>query len=407
MVRNILMTCPGDAGTGGVQQVFRDLIHALENEGRHVHLVYQGRLPGLQLTQATNAWGRDAFSCAMPTLVKNNVLLGLAVSCVYLPVALFHLVRLIRRKNIDVINCHYLAEYFIHLVIAARLTRVPVVISVHGADIDRYAHASRAQQLLLRLIMRGAHRIVACSEALARQTSQVFPSAARKVTHVHNGLDLAGFADALGAAKTDGPFVLSVCRQVEKKGVDTLLRAFAVLHHDFPDLTLVVIGDGPALEQNRTLARTLGIDHRVTFMGEMAHVRVQPYLSSCTIFVLPSRAEPFGLVVLEAAYYRKGMVCTRVGGIPEIVADNVSALLVEADDHVAMAAKMRLLLRNPDLAASLGARAHDSLMARFRWEQRVKDYVAVYEGTGTPSATDEDEATYPESPSRTPTGARH
>jgi glycosyltransferase involved in cell wall biosynthesis len=72
---------------------------------------------------------------------------------------------------------------------------------------------------------------------------------------------------------------------------------------------------------------------------------------------VPLRAEPFGLVVLEAAYYKKGIVATRVGGIPEIVTDDVSALLVDADDHVGMSAKMARLLRDPDLAGRLGAGA--------------------------------------------------
>lgn len=379
-VTNVLMTCSGDVGTGGVQQVFRDLIRALENDLRRVHLLYQAPLPCVRLTESANTWGRQAFYCPMPTLVKNSVVLGIAVSLVYVPIALFHLVRLLRRKRIDVINCHYLAEYFIHLVIAGRLLGVPVVISVHGADIDRYARATWAQRFLLRMAMRGAHQIVACSQAQARQTSRVFPAAGAKVTHVHNGLDLAGFARLQGAPSMPSPFVLSVCRQVDKKGIDTLLRAFALLVRDFPELALLIIGDGPALDQNRALARTLGIERRVTFMGDMARPRVLSYVSACTLFVVPSRAEPFGLVVLEAAYYKKAMVCTRVGGIPEIVTDNVSAFLVEADDHVAMASKMAILLRDPDLAARFGQRAHEVLLARFRWEERVKDYIAVYEG---------------------------
>ena len=373
------MTCSGDSGPGGVQQVFRDLVRALENEQRHVHLLYQARLPRMRLARATNAWGREAFLCPMPTLVKNSLFLGLAVASVYLPVTLFHLVRLLRHEKIDAVNCHYLAEYFVHLVLAARLVGVPVVISVHGADVDRYARASRAQRFLLRLVMRGAHQIVACSEAMARQTSQIFPGAGAKVTHIHNGLDLAGFARAEGTPMTRSPYVLSVCRQVAKKGVDTLLRAFTLLQRDFPDLELVVIGDGPVLDENRALARTLGVERRVTFLGDMTRARVLPYVARCAVFVVPSRAEPFGLVVLEAAYYKRAMVCTRVGGIPEIVTDSDSAFLVRPDDHVGMAHKLAVILRDPALAARLGARAHQALMTRFRWDQRVKDYIDVYE----------------------------
>jgi glycosyltransferase involved in cell wall biosynthesis len=374
------LTCPGDAGTGGVQRVFRDLVRWLEAHHRHVYLVYQAPLPCMRVTQATNAWGRRAFYCAMPTVVRKSVLLSLAVAVVYVPLTLFHLTRLLRRHRIDAINCHYLAEYFIHLVIAARLLRVPVVISVHGADVDRYARVSRAQRFLLRLVMRGANRIVACSDAMARDTAKVFTAAAYKVTYVHNGVDLAAFASVGGPTAVAGPFLLSVCRQVDKKGTDTLLRAFALIDRDFPELSLVIIGDGPILEQNRALARGLGIEKRVFFMGDMAHADVLPYFEACALFVVPSRVEPFGLVVLEAAYYKKGMVCTRVGGIPEIITDNVSGFLVEPDDAAGMAGKIGILLRDPALAERFGAQAQQAMMARFRWEDRVKDYLAIYEG---------------------------
>ena len=95
------------------------------------------------------AWGRRAFYCPMPAIVRNSALLSVPVFFAYLPITFFHLARLIRRKKIDVINCHYLTPYFIHLVIAARLLRVPVVVSVHGADIDGYADSSPAAQARL------------------------------------------------------------------------------------------------------------------------------------------------------------------------------------------------------------------------------------------------------------------
>jgi glycosyltransferase involved in cell wall biosynthesis len=377
------MACPLDKGAGGVQRVFQELIRWLEAEQRRVHVVCQAAFPQIRSTE-TVAWGRRALACPMPGVLGNSMLLTLAVFIVYLPISVFHLLRLFRRHQIDVVNCHYLTEYFVHLVVAARLAGIPVLISVHGADVDRYVTSSPAQRLLLRLVIRGAAGVVACSEAMARDTVAVFPAARGKVTHVHNGLDLADFGDPKEASAISGPFVLSICRQVEKKGVDTLLRAFALLGRDFPHLTLVVVGGGRELEKNQALARSLGIDERVAFLGRMEHARVVPYLAECALVVVPSRAEPFGLVVLEAACYRKGIVATRVGGIPEIVADEVSALLVEANDPAAMAARMARLLRDPDLSGRLGERAHQILTSRFLWQHRVHDYIAAYEGAGAP-----------------------
>ena len=377
---NILLTCSDDVGHGGVQVVFRDLVRSLEAAGRRVHLLYAGPTARPWLSQAENSWGRRAFYCPLPTIVRGSLLLSLPLAVVFFPLALFHLVRLLRRHKVDVVNAHYLAEYFLHLVIAARLLRVPIVVSVHGADVDRYARVRPAQRLLLRLIVRGADRIVACSAAMAEQTARVFPRARAKITHVHNGLVLEDLAAPTTPAVTPAtPFVLSVCRQVAKKGTDTLLRAFEQVHRQMPHVGLVVIGDGPELDKHRALAESLGIERAVSFLGDRSRDEILPFFSACSLFVLPSRAEPFGLVLLEAAYYQRPIVCTAVGGVPEIITDGVNGFVVPPDDPETMATKIATLLRDPGLGARFGVHAYETLMTRFRWEHRVQDYLAVYE----------------------------
>jgi glycosyltransferase involved in cell wall biosynthesis len=79
----------------------------------------------------------------------------------------------------------------------------------------------------------------------------------------------------------------------------------------------------------------------------------------------PSRAEPFGLVLLEAAYHKKGIVGTSVGGVPEIIANGVNGLLVEPDDPAGMAAQVESLLRNPEFAERLGNQVYATLIAGF------------------------------------------
>lgn len=387
-VTNVLMTSASDAGVGGVQVVFRDLVHWLEQNGRQVHLLYQAPLPGVCMEETINPWGRRAFYCPMPAIVRKSPLLSVPLFLAYLPMTFFHLARLLHRKKIDVVNCHYLTPYFIHLVIAARLLRVPVVVSVHGADIDSYPHSGLLQKFLFRLVMRGANRIVACSRDLARQTIEVFPDVRRKVTYVYNGVDLSHYAQVPETRALPRPFLLCVCRHVRKKGVDTLLHAFALVLPDVPELSLVLVGSGPLLEEHKALARKLRIDHQVAFMGEITHAEVSPFFDACALFVLPSRAEPFGIVLLEAACYVKAIVGTRVGGVPEIITNGVNGVLVESDDPAGMAAQILTLLRNPELAGQLGRQAYQTLMTRFLWKQRILDYIAIYEGRPGPSVHD-------------------
>jgi len=387
MVRNVLIACTHDSAVGGVQAVVRDLTRGLEQHGIRVAFIYALPVPSIRLRERPKPSGARAFYCPMPTVVRDSPSLSLLVFTAYLPVVLFQLARLMRREKIDVVNAHYLDPSFLHLVIACRLLRVPIVISVHGSDVKGYAGMRAAQRFVHRLIMRGADRVVACSQALAARTIEVFPTVREKITGVHNGLDDSRYPEVRERDDLPQRFVLSVSRHVRVKGVDTLLRAFALICNEVPDLSLVLVGDGPLRSEHTALAGTLGIGHRVIFMGEVAPSDIPSFLSKCAVFVLPSRSEGFGIAVLEAAFHKKPIVCTRVGGIPEIIANGVNGLLVEPDNPSDMAGQILCLLRNPTVARELGRQAYQTLMGRFLWKHRIHDYIAVYEGRPADSDT--------------------
>ncbi len=377
---NILLTCFSDAEVGGVQVLFRDLVRWLEKSGRTVHLMYPTRLRNVRLIEKHTPWGHKAFYCPMPVIVRQQALFSVPIFLAYLPLTLFYLARVIREQRIQVINCHYLTPYFLHFVVAARLLRVRLIVSVHGSDVASYVGANWLYRIVFRQIMRGADHIVACSGALARQTAAVFPEARGKISWVHNALDETRINTAGELKGVRSPFVLCVCRHVHLKGVDTLLTAFASICDQAPDVSLVLVGDGPLRLEHRELAKRLGIEERVVFVGEVAHSEVAAFYSKCTLFVLPSRAEAFGLVVLEAGFHRKPIVCTRVGGLPEIVANGVNGFLVEADCPSEMGKQMLAILHDEGLARRLGDAAYDTVIARFLWRNHIRDYIDVYEG---------------------------
>jgi glycosyltransferase involved in cell wall biosynthesis len=383
-VNNVLMTCSLDEGAGGVQVVFQDLVHWLEAGGRHVHLIYQAPLARAAVFEGHNGWGRRAFFCPMPALVRDSTLIGLPLLLASLPFTLLRLTWLIRRHRIDVINCHYLAEYFIHLVLAARLTRVPLVLSVHGADVDSWVGAPWIRRTLFRLTVRGADRIVACSAALAARAAEVLPEARDRITWAHNGLDVSRHEANGDAPALRTPYVLCVSRHVYKKGIDTLLRAFQLLLRQTTHLSLVLVGDGPLFAEHKQLAEQLKIADRVAFVGEVPHMQVARFLDGCSLFVLPSREEPFGIVILEAAYHKKPIVCTRVGGVREIVTPAFDGMFVDPEDPEGLATQMAAVLNDPELAGRLGANARQTIMTRFLWNDRINDYVAIYEGSPGP-----------------------
>src|SRR6185436_16887689 len=102
------------------------------------HLLHPSSTSRPRLTESVNAWGRRASYCPMPVVHRHRLLATLPVFLLFLPISTFQLIRLIRRKKIDVINGHYLSPYFVYLVIAARLCRIRMVVSVHGSDVTSY-----------------------------------------------------------------------------------------------------------------------------------------------------------------------------------------------------------------------------------------------------------------------------
>jgi glycosyltransferase involved in cell wall biosynthesis len=182
------------------------------------------------------------------------------------------------------------------------------------------------------------------------------------------------------------PFILAVCRQVRVKGVDVLLNAFASIQHLVPDVTLMVLGDGPLLAEHQALAERLGIAHRVVFRGEVTHPKIGEFFARAAMFVLPSRSEGFSMTLLEAAFHGKPIVCTRVGGSPELIANGINGLLVPPDDAAALGEAMLALLRDPDLAHRLARAAHETVRSRFLWKDCIHHYISIYEGGTGPNA---------------------
>jgi glycosyltransferase involved in cell wall biosynthesis len=215
---------------------------------------------------------------------------------------------------------------------------------------------------------------------MARETIRAFPKVKEKVTFVHNGFSLSEFQTAPKPCHIDEPFILAICHQVEKKGVDVLLKSFEIVQKKFPNLLLMIVGDGPLLYENNTLSIKMGLEKKVKFLGKVSREEVKSLISACTLFVLPSREEPFGIVLLESSFYKKGIISTKVGGIPEIIRDGTSGILVEPNDHIDMANRIIYLLENPGISHTLGRNAYLNLVENFLWKDKAEDYMRLFEG---------------------------
>lgn len=181
------------------------------------------------------------------------------------------------------------------------------------------------------------------------------------------------------------PTLLTVGNLRREKGHDTLLTAFSLVLEDVPDARLVLVGDGPQRDALHRRASELHVESSVEWAGFAPDV--WPFLARAWLFALPSFEETGGIAALEAMAAGLPVVASRVGGLPEVVADGATGLLVPPGDPAALAAPLVRLLTDADLRASMGAAARHTAGherradAVERYFQLYADLAAVRRGT--------------------------
>jgi glycosyltransferase involved in cell wall biosynthesis len=296
--------------------------------------------------------------------------------------------RVIRSSAYDVVNLHYLCEPALYAGLCCRPRGLPIVVSTHGSDIEALpAGADSPYWRLARRTLRAAAAITANSRSLADAVCRLMRrDFGQGVEVIGNGVRLEEFDRATDASAVPAkPFVLGLGRLTPVKGFDLLIRAFGALARRLPELLLVLVGHGPEETTLRQLAAECGISHRVVFVGRVPHEGVAAFLQRCEFLVIPSRREGFGIVALEAMACRKAVVATAVGGLPEIVLDGITGLLVKEQTPEAMAEAMLRLQGDSQLALQLGRTGRQVVESRFTWEATARRYVEVFESVLRPA----------------------
>ena len=320
MTVRILLVTSVDETIGGVPYVIGNLARHLNRRGHEVIFLYSGTT--LCPRKKTTQRGFTGFdlNLQMP-FGDRHPIISLPLFLLRFPIGLFQLIRLIQKYRIQIVNIHYPAECFFYLAICCRILPIRLITSVHGADLFPDGIPRTAYPKAIKWLLDLSDRIVTPSNAYREDVASVFPQLRGKIVLIHNGVDLAelGNRSCDYASIKRPPYILCVAMHNEKKGLDVLLRAFALIHDREPSLKLMLVGDGPLRGQLEDLASTLGIAKKVEFLGRQGRTQVADLLHNCEIFVLPSRSEPFGIVLVEAMACKKPIVATTAGGIPEII----------------------------------------------------------------------------------------
>ena len=294
----------------------------------------------------------------------------------------------------DVVHSHtWYANLAGHL--AALLHGVPHLVTVHSLEPLRpwkaeqlgggYALSSWCE----RVAVESAAAVVAVSAGMRDDVLGAYPAVSPdRVRVIRNGIDTAEYApdpatDVLGVhgVAPDRPSVIFVGRITRQKGVPVLLRAAAALD---PAAQLVLCAGQPDTAELAAEVEALVADLRaarsgVIWIPEMLPKRaVIQLLSHATVFACPSLYEPLGIVNLEAMACGTAVVASAVGGIPEVVSDGETGLLVLPDDPGALAGALNALIADPARATALGRAGRERAVAEFGWQAVAEQTAALY-----------------------------
>ncbi len=217
---------------------------------------------------------------------------------------------------------------------------------------------------------------------VSRYTAGLLEDAGVEPKSIHvapNGVDPRTFRPGDGASFRaehdlgEGPLVVTVCRLVPRKGIDTTLEAVARLRDGFPGLRYAIGGSGPDRERLEAKVASLGLHQTVRFLGRVPDASMADCMTAADVFCMPARSEPpdvegFGLVFLEAGACETAVVGADAGGVPDAIVHGETGLLVPPNDVSGLANALADLLSDAGRRIAMGKAARARIEARCTWD---------------------------------------
>lgn len=287
--------------------------------------------------------------------------------------------RLARKGNFDIIHVQWPMPQGLFGLVAQWAGGGRLVATFHGSELQLTRRFAWTKPMLGYFVQRCAAISVNSSYTAGILTS-LFGVTPAIIPFGASPVQMAGARPVL----TEPGLILTVARLIERKGIDYLLQALALIA-DLPEAHLVVVGEGIEHANLERLAQDLGLADRVQFTGRLSREPVHEWYQRCQVFVLPSTldrtgdTETLGVVSLEAMLYAKPVIASRVGGIPDVVRHAETGLLVPEKDAQALAQALRTLLTDPALAQQYGRAGQERLQSHFSWDAIVAKTLTLYD----------------------------
>jgi L-malate glycosyltransferase len=269
-----------------------------------------------------------------------------------------------REFHPDLVHVHYAGGFGWW---GARCDFAPLLVSVWGSDVvrlDRYS----LRRVIIRRILHRAHHVTATSAALGKTALELAPSVANRLSIIPFGVAVPESPASL----PEPPVKLCFIKQHRARyGPDILLRALARASNKLPNLRLTMAGEGEMTDRLVRLTHELGLTGQVDFVGFVDNRQMYAMLEKHHIIMMPSLEEAFGVAALEAAACARPVIASRVGGIPEVVQDGVTGILLPPGDIEALADAIVTLAGDPGRSRAMGLAGYQFVRASYSWEHSL------------------------------------
>ncbi|HFC9440969.1 TPA: glycosyltransferase family 4 protein [Vibrio cholerae] len=294
----------------------------------------------------------------------------------------FFLSKYLKEHKFDAINVHYVSGYGT----LARLSGIKNhIASVWGADVYDFPKKSWFHHWLVEKNLNSASVICSTSEVMGKHVQDTFQlKGGLEVEITPFGINCEVFKKMQREKQCKNLRIGTVKTLRPKYGIDLLIKSFSILTKQYDNITLDIAGIGYQLDELKKLTRELGIEDKVNFLGWVPNEEVPSILNSFDIYVAPSTldSESFGVAIIEASSCEIPVVVSDVGGLPEVVINKRTGLVVERNNIESITNAIQFLLDNPEERQKMGKNGRQNVLDKYQWNKCVEKMINIYVANG-------------------------
>ena len=271
--------------------------------------------------------------------------------------------------------------------ISGKLLNIPTISTQHTIESNtEFTSAGLRQKLTWFCLRNFSKKVIAVSQETREYHLQKGKIPADKITTIHNGIDIAKFSEVemntrekirqIHGIPQNAKVILSIAVLRKKKGIQYLISSLPKILEKHPETYHLVVGDGEYRQTLEELAAEQNLQEKVIFTGHKTNV--PEYLAAADLFVLPTLIDAFPTVLLEAMAAKKTIIASNVGGIPEIIENGYSGILVPAKDIRQLTDQCTLLLSNTQKAEELAQNGYKIVTEKFSIENQIDQLEKTY-----------------------------